>query len=68
MPALTPIQARLRWCHQTQSYSTVRLFQNQTLLSPVINEGKRCIAGRCMAWRWDNPAETEGFCGLAGKP
>ena len=32
----------------------------------------RCIASRCMAWRWEQTAieyedPTRGFCGLAGK-
>ena len=29
----------------------------------------RCIADRCMVWRWkDSGKNEEGFCGLAGDP
>jgi len=27
-----------------------------------------CIASTCMAWRWNDYEQTEGFCGLAGRP
>lgn len=27
-----------------------------------------CNTVECMAWRWGNPDETRGYCGLAGKP
>lgn len=28
----------------------------------------RCVAERCMAWRWADEDAGRGFCGLAGRP
>lgn len=28
--------------------------------------GSKCIASRCMMWRWNS--QTTGYCGLAGRP
>ncbi len=27
-----------------------------------------CIGSACMAWRWGDYEQTEGYCGLAGRP
>lgn len=27
-----------------------------------------CIADYCMAWRWADESEQDGFCGLGGMP
>lgn len=44
--------------------------------SPM-NQIRLCIGRRCMAWRWEHIdmgatswiiSDTDGFCGLAGRP
>lgn len=47
-------------------------------LAAELDGGSKCIASRCMAWRWDpltryqdepgKVRDVSGYCGLAGKP
>ena len=75
----TEDEARQCWCPFVRHAST-------TDDCAAINRGgnemvpnyARCIASKCMAWRWDKTEclafpddeidEPRGYCGLAGKP
>ena len=86
---LNPESARWNWCPfarlvlnnptgATGGNNRLAGSRDDTSGADTLNE-TRCIAYRCMAWRWtepwpDNPPadwtdeDRTGYCGLAGRP
>ena len=63
---LTEDEARTKWCPAFRiSYGGEGSDPHDNRGDTPGNNG-RCIASRCMAWRWSG--EAIGYCGLSGKP
>ena len=80
--SLTAAEASKRWC----PFVRVREYQEGRMEGTAVNRsfegedgaarGSLCLAGGCMAWRWDishawdeeeRRQEPRGYCGLAGQ-
>lgn len=69
---LTEDEAKQKWCPEARTvFSDGDGAINRTILGYGDDEGWRCLASECMAWRWQ-PAKTArpkwGYCGAFGKP
>lgn len=68
---MTEDGARLSWCPFGRQVNNPGSLGKDY---PAINRGQTghgetmCLGARCMAWRWKDAAEQEGYCGLAGRP
>ncbi|MDE2235017.1 MAG: hypothetical protein KGL13_04030 [Gammaproteobacteria bacterium] len=81
--SLTAAEASRRWC----PFARIREYQDGHIEGTAVNRsfdsedsaarGSLCLAGGCMAWRWDighawddteRRKEPRGYCGLAGQP
>lgn len=77
MTTYTEEEAKTKWC----PYARVRSshvqggsFNREVHTSNL--DSSKCIAFRCMAWRWGPPKQQgpyvnddkSGYCGLVGKP
>lgn len=69
---MTEEEAKTKTCHKTLA-PVASADGSAPWHSPA-----NCIGSGCMAWRWHNPRisngellwekDTQGYCGLAGKP
>lgn len=81
--SLTAAEASCRWC----PFARIREYSDGRIEGTAVNRsfdgedsaarGSLCLAGGCMAWRWDighawddteKRKEPRGYCGLAGQP
>lgn len=80
---MTEDKAKTKWCPFSRPsviYGGVRVISARHDQNPDPNTMNRnCIGSACMAWRWEEErksanetrrilSQTEGYCGLAGKP
>lgn len=67
---MTEDEAKTKWCPHVRFVDCEdRLYDNRP---SSMQNGARCLASECMAWRWLDDGEAlvgepyEGCCGLAG--
>lgn len=73
---MTESEARERWCPFARMCATGEPTWNRvSMLNELHDNDPKCIASKCMAWRWGDskagygePGSLQGYCGLAGKP
>ena len=59
---MTEEEAKTKWCPFARNGGEAGCNRLQST---------ECLGSACMAWRWSEEfadADTEGYCGLAGKP
>jgi hypothetical protein len=67
---VTEVEARGLWCPWSRvRFGNVAVNRNnqETTDRPFVGNA-RCLASRCMAWRWVGDRGEEGYCGAAGMP
>lgn len=66
---MTEDEAKTRWCPMYPVGVDLRVTASTNL-----QYRSNCIGAACMMWRWDHfrkngePFNTNGYCGIAGKP
>jgi len=71
---MTEAQAHVMWCPWVRLYSdgNTELRGTNRFIGKVAQgdliQGTGCLGSECMAWRWTDATQVDGFCGLAGKP
>lgn len=69
---MTEEDALRKWCPYAMSASDDYEYSANRFTDGNPDTGARCIASKCMAWRWNEATATSrrglGYCGLAGKP
>lgn len=74
---LTEEAARKKWCRFAMAtiYTATaatnreeRYNAAEDQRSLILPAATLCIASDCMAWRWANPLQWNGYCGDAGVP
>ena len=61
---VTAKEAKEKWC----PFARVADSEYQGYNREEGSSWPKCIADRCMAWRWVDKGRELGYCGLAGPP
>lgn len=63
--ALPTDEAVKMWCPFVRELGDDGASYNRAYDGKIVG---RCVAERCMAWRWADEDTDNGFCGIAGRP
>jgi hypothetical protein len=59
---MTEDEAKQRWCPFAR-YEAFKAGVNRSRDVPI-PKPTLCLASDCMAWRWEDRADGDGYCGL----